>query len=442
MALSAAPVDDSTKTVLVLGAYGLIGAEICATLCRAGHVVFAAGRDPDAAAKRLPGLPFVALDMAQLTDPNEWAAPLEGIDIVVNCAGALQDGARDSLEALHHHALAALAEAAERRNILVVQISAIGADANNPLVFLASKARGDAALLASHARSVVFRPGLVLAQGAYGGTALIRLLAAIPYFQPLALPEATMQCVSASDVADAVAKAIAGLVPLRQVYDLVEPTPQTLRDIIAGHRAALGFRPARREWVVPDWMLGVTGWVADRLGHLGWRSPLRRTSTQVLRYDLTGDPTVWSRLDRPLPDMPIILQTLNLGPEHRLQARMALLMPICVAVLALFWAFSGLMGLISLDRAAGQLTGQGWSDGMARASVVFWSFVDMALAVALLWRPWAQRACLGMIAVCLIYLGLGTLLTPEMWLDPLGPLAKIAPALVLSGVTWVLLEER
>ncbi|WP_299927224.1 SDR family oxidoreductase [uncultured Pelagimonas sp.] len=440
--MSAAPVKVPPQTVLVLGAYGLIGAEVCAALFRAGHLVRAAGRDLDAAAKRLPDLPFVALDMAQLTDSGDWAAPLDGVDVVVNCAGALQDGARDSLEPLHHHALAALAQAAKTRDTLVIQISAIGADLDSPLVFLASKARGDAALLASGARAVVFRPGLVLAQGAYGGTALVRLLAAVPYLQPLALPNAQMQCVSATDVADALAKAVAGNVPTGQIFDLVETSPQSLRDIIAGHRAALGFTPARREWVAPDWMLGVTGWAADMLGHLGWRSPLRSTATKVLRYDLTGDPTPWSTHDRPLPEMPTILKNLNLGPEHRLQARMALLMPICVAVLALFWTFSGLMGLISLDRAAAQLTAQGWGDGMARASVVFWSLIDMALAVALLWRPWAQRACLGMIAVCLIYLGLGTLVTPAMWLDPLGPLPKIAPALVLSLVTWALLEER
>ena len=47
-----------------------------------------------------------------------------------------------------------------------------------------------------------------------------------------------------------------------------------------------------------------------------------------------------------------------------------------------------------------------------------------------------------MAMVCLIYLSLGTLVTPALWLDPLGPLAKILPALMLSLITWVLLEER
>jgi hypothetical protein len=121
---------------------------------------------------------------------------------------------------------------------------------------------------------------------------------------------------------------------------------------------------------------------------------------------------------------------------------MALLMPVCVAILAVFWLASGLFGLISLPTAAAHLETAGWGGGLSRASVVFWSLVDIGLAAALLWRPWAQKACLGMVTVSAIYLGLGTLITPGMWLDPLGPMVKIGPAIGLALVTWALLEER
>lgn len=435
-------VTPAPRRVLVLGAYGLIGAEVTQTLVGQGHDVQAAGRNAKAAARRLPNIPFARLDMAALTAPAGWHDYLQGFDCVVNCAGALQDGGGTDLEALHHHALAALGQAAAKLGTQVVQISAIGAELDNPIQFLSSKARGDAALLATGAKAVIFRPGLVLAQGAYGGTGLIRMLAAVPLLQPLALPQARMQCVSARDVAQAVALAIAGQTPNGTRFDLVEPHAPSLRDIIASHRRALGFAPARREWVAPDWMLGATGWFADALGHLGWRSPLRSTATQVLHQDLVGDPAPWAAVTGPLPALPQILQGLRLGPEHRLQARMALMMPLCVAILALFWLASGLLGLVSLSQAAAHLETQGWGGGLARASVVFWSFVDVGLAAALLWRPWAQKACLGMVAVSAIYLGLGSVITPEMWLDPLGPMVKIGPTIGLALVTWALLEER
>jgi uncharacterized membrane protein len=84
----------------------------------------------------------------------------------------------------------------------------------------------------------------------------------------------------------------------------------------------------------------------------------------------------------------------------------------------------------------------GWSAGLAKLSVLFWSAIDILLAVALLYRPWAQKAALAMAGVSAIYLVMGTVVTPHLWADPLGPLAKIGPALMLALVTAHLLEDR
>ncbi|WP_260023074.1 DoxX-like family protein [Ruegeria conchae] len=42
----------------------------------------------------------------------------------------------------------------------------------------------------------------------------------------------------------------------------------------------------------------------------------------------------------------------------------------------------------------------------------------------------------------MFYLIAATLMAPELWLDPLGPLVKIAPALMLSLVARPMLESR
>ena len=72
---------------------------------------------------------------------------------------------------------------------------------------------------------------------------------------------------------------------------------------------------------------------------------------------------------------------------------MALMMPVAVAVLSLFWLASGLVGLWQLEPAAQVLLAKGWSTNLAGSSVVFWSLADIALGLAILWRPWAERAC-------------------------------------------------
>lgn len=430
------------QSVLVLGAYGLIGSAVCHCLRDAGHDVIAAGRSADTARRVLPDLAFRDCDMAALTTPEGWAPLIAGIGAVVNCAGSLQDTPGNDLEALHHLALAALGAAAAQTGIRVVQVSAVGASPEARTAFMASKGRGDAALAASGADHVILRPGLVLARGAYGGTMLLRMLAAVPFVQPLALPDSPVQSVALTEVAEAVRAAVEGAVPTGACLDLVEDAAHPLHRVVAAHRHALGFAPPRLRLTLPAWLLPVIGWGADGLGRMGWRSPLRTTAITVLRNGVTGDPGPWRDRFGALSPLNHTLQHMPLGAEHRLQARAALLMPVCVAVLALFWALSGLIGLWQIGAAADHLVEVGWSRALARISVAFWSFVDLALALSILYRPTARLACLEMIAVSAIYIGSATFFTPALWADPLGPLVKILPAMVLALVTWVFLEER
>ena len=46
------------------------------------------------------------------------------------------------------------------------------------------------------------------------------------------------------------------------------------------------------------------------------------------------------------------------------------------------------------------------------------------------------------VLVSLIYLLGASLLTPQLWLDPLGPLVKVLPGLVLAVVARITLETR
>ncbi len=57
--------------------------------------------------------------------------------------------------------------------------------------------------------------------------------------------------------------------------------------------------------------------------------------------------------------------------------------------------------------------------------------MDIALGLALLFRPWSRSAALLMAAASLVYLILGTILAPGLWGDPLGPWLKILPMMVL-----------
>ncbi|EEE38349.1 dTDP-4-dehydrorhamnose reductase [Rhodobacteraceae bacterium KLH11] len=386
--------DLSGKTVLVLGAYGFIGAAVIRALQADGAAVTGLVRNVQTAQRVLPGVALVRGDLRDLTTVADWSTMLEGIQFVVNCAGALQDSRHDDLHAVHHRAIAALGEACAEAGVAIVQISAIGAEPDASTAFMRTKAEGDVALRASGAALWLFRPGLVIGQSDYGGTALLRMLAAVPFVQPVAYPETPVQCVGMQDVCMAVSQAVCGDLASGE-YDLVEDAPHPLSQVLAVTRRWLGFPTAWATITAPPPVIKLVAAAADVLGSLGWRSPLRTTAMTVMTQGVTGDPEPYrGATGRSLAGLDEIYASLICAREHRLAARMTLLMPAVVGVLSLFWLLSGVFGLIGLSQASEILTRSGWSDGMAHTNVILWSLVDIALGLAVLWRPWAARVCL------------------------------------------------
>ncbi len=85
-----------------------------------------------------------------------------------------------------------------------VQISAPGAYETAETEFLRTKGEADAALAENKLNWVILKPGLVIAPTAYGGTSLLRALAAVPWVQPLLFGKARFHCVGVQEVAQAV----------------------------------------------------------------------------------------------------------------------------------------------------------------------------------------------------------------------------------------------
>ncbi|ACL62423.1 NAD(P)H-binding protein [Methylobacterium nodulans] len=167
--------------ILVLGGYGLIGTAVILRLLSAGHSVIALGRSAVAARRRFPEVSWIETDIAGLSGAESWRPLIADCDAVVNCAGALQDGARDDLHAVQSTAMQALFLACEAAGIRrVVQISAVGASPSATTAFMRTQAEADGTLSRLDLDWTILRPGLVLAPAAYGGTALLRALASIP----------------------------------------------------------------------------------------------------------------------------------------------------------------------------------------------------------------------------------------------------------------------
>lgn len=430
-------------TALVLGAYGFIGAACVDVLMQSGFVVRGAGRDPYQA-RRSRISDWVIGDLTRFS-PADWDAALRGVDVVVNAAGALQDGARDDLAAIHITLARSLAGAATRAGCAIVQISALGADPDAGSAFLATKGAGDKIIADSPTRHVILRPGLVIGQHAYGGTALLRMVAAQPLVGFVAYPDAQVQVIGMDDLAQDVVAAAKGTIPSGTVLDLCASGVHDLKSVAIALRRWLGFPPWHAVVRVPDLLAKGLAKAGDALGWLGWRPALRSTALDVLRDGILATGTGSAALDgqgQQISDLDEILASMAPHPHDRLHARLTLLLPVALALLSAFWIMSGLIGAARADRAAQILTDAGMSQGLALTCVAAGSVADIGLGLLLLLRRFARHAALGMVALSLIYLAAGTILAPALWADPMGPFLKVLPGILAALFTAAMLEGR
>ncbi|WP_323042574.1 SDR family oxidoreductase [Gemmobacter sp.] len=430
------------RKAVVLGGYGLIGAACMRALASAGFAVTGVGRSRRAALTSNPDAAWVIRDIPSI-EVAEWRELLADADVVVNAAGALQDGARDDLEAIHVTTVSRLVEAARGLALRIVQISAAGVSPRASTEFFRSKARGDAILAGGAQNWVILRPVLVLSPEAYGGTALLRGMAGLPLVLPRVLPEIQVQTVHIDDLAEAVVAAGKRDVPSGLVADLTEPGMQSFATLVDRVRHWQGFPPPRFRPALPDAVLRVIGRGADVLGHLGWRSPLRTTALQALSDGIQGDPAAWQKAGgKPCRPLSAILESLPATRQERLFARFYFLLPLAIAVLALFWCASGGITLINPDRAMNVLEGRDVPRWIALPTAFGGALADILLGLGICWRPLARLAALGMIGLSAIYLAGSLVMAPDLWMDPLGPMAKVFPGMALAAMVALLLEER
>lgn len=409
---------------------------------QAGFDVVGIGRSRKAALASDAAANWIIRDIPSIT-VEEWGRILTDVDVVVNASGALQDGPMDDLEAIHVTAVSRLARAAADLLIRVIQISAAGVSETATTAFLRTKARGDAALAQTTKNWVILRPTLLLSPQAYGGTALLRAVSATPLVNPVVMPDAEIQTIHIDDLTTAVLAAAKGDVPAGTCADLTEQTAHRLPELIAKLRRWQGWPDPLVSIPVPALCVAVIGRIADGLGYLGWRSPLRSTSVQVLSDGVHGDPATWAAVGgKPCRPLEQTLRHLPSTRQERLFARIYLALPMAIAVLSLFWIASGLIALLWPHQAMAVLADRTAPDWIIAPSVLGGAVADIVLGLAVLYRPWTKWAALGMIALSGCYLIGGLALAPDLWADPLGPMIKVFPGMALAALVALVMEER
>lgn len=418
--------------VLVLGANGFIGGHVAAALSSAGWSVRAGARRIAEPARRAPAFDWVTADFAQLVTAQAWAPLLAGVEAVVNCVGVLQDGGGDSTRAAHvdgPRALVAACEAAGLRRL--VHISAVGADAAAGTDYARTKAEAERLVEAAAVDWLILRPSLVVDRAAFGGTGLIRALAAFPLFSPVVGGDQTFRPIPLGDLMAAVVAALRPGAPSRQTLDMPGPEAATMVETVRLYRAWLGLKPAP-VLRVPRILAGPALAVGDLLGRLGWSSPIRTTAIRQMDHDVAGQDSGWAEalgvtsrgFSRFLTETPASVQDVW-------HARLWFVRPVSIVTLGLFWLITGLISFGPGWNGAIAVLHEGGFGRWAGAIAGWGALLDVALGLMLFVRSWTARVALAMFASTISYLVAATISLPQYWIDPLGPWLKVLPMMAL-----------
>lgn len=427
--------------ILVLGATGFIGSAIVASAVTQGHRVIATYHQSPPPANPNDAISWKKADLAE-TSLGEWHELLKDVGAVINCVGILQDNRWDSTRAIHVTGLKTLITACEHARVSrFIHFSAIGVNLHQASQFSATKRDGEMVVQAALLDWVILRPSVVVGQGAFGGSALFRGLAALPVL-PVLPATAPLQIVQRDDVVRAVFHFLDPGAEARKAFDVVGPERLSMPQVIAQYRRWLGWAPAR-PIELPPWLAHALYRLGDFVRMLGWRPPVGSNARREMLYGAVGDPVAWQTaagiqaqtLAGALARTPACVQ-------ERWFSRLYLLKPLAFGAYVTFWLTTGLISLTWGHQLGVALMSRTGSGALAGPAVAAGAVVDILVGTAIAFRPFARWGLLASLGVSGFYLLAASVTVADLWSDPLGPLVKVIPLVVFNLMLLAILDER
>jgi NADH dehydrogenase len=223
------------KRIAIFGGSGFLGRVLVQKLAQKGAVIKIGVRAPDEALFLRPmgHVGQIIPTYSDITNPASVAALCEGADYVVNLVGILYQKKHQKFNTVHIKGAQTIAEACKKKGIQrLIHISALGAEANSPSKYAATKAKAEKVVLAADPMATILRPSLMIGPDDH----FFNLFASMSRISPV-LPLfggglTRFQPVYVGDVATAIIKLLEENTGQGKIFELGGPSVYTFKELM------------------------------------------------------------------------------------------------------------------------------------------------------------------------------------------------------------------
>lgn len=418
--------------ILIVGVSGFIGNSLYHTLSQDGHHIIGCSRN------KISGINWVKCNFKQ--NQYKWEQQLQKIDLVINAIGIYQQSTsliskNEGFSQVHDLGPKRLFDACRKHQIKVIQISAIGAEQDNPVSeFLQSKRNADQYLLSYPLPNVVLYPGIVLGEKGKS-THQLSLLARLSCIPLIFGKQKKLPMISIYQIGEYI-KDIINNWPKESHTKILIAKPETMEDLLTHLRHWMNLKKGYFI-VIPEKLTSLLFSFVPKLSIGNFN---KQSVAMLADYSNRESPIEPSYQESASESLLKDKATDSFNKDIQI----TLLFYLNIFVLGLIWLVSGFSSIINIEQSRELISLIGinayWADVIIMTAALGNILLGLLLWLGL-WSPFLRRWVIyTQIAVMIIYTLILSIMIPIFWIHPFAPIVKNMALFILA--MYLLVDEK